>query len=251
MSQPASSRVLFVILLLTAAVPLLAQHPVAPLDATLYTTYSGTTAEINWTVCGSTQQSSGCYASGSLGPFISIGAMLEGNPSVAGDVVTRAIYIVDSGANPVQLYVYTKTDTVTASTDTVSVTLTDTITLPLIGGSNIAASMAANRNFLFIGVDEGTLAVKVNKNNLHVTKLEDSGATLSITSDQYGYITVEQVGVFAVYGPDGEVEESGGGSEFMVGTTQALPGSAIFGGAAPSAPRLVHRTRSAINSDPN
>jgi hypothetical protein len=253
MSQLVSSSVLSIILLVAAALPLHAQQPAAAPDASLYTTYSGTNTEITWIVCGSTQESSGCYASGSIGPFVSIGAMLEGIPSVAGDVVTRAIYIVDSGANPVKLYVYTKTDTVTASDDTVSVTLTKTITLPLIGGSNIAASMAANSNFLFIGTDEGEAAVKVRKSNLHVTKLEEfSAATLSITSDQYGYVTIAQVGGFTVYGPNGEVEEDGGGYQFMIGTTQAVPASALFGGAASqSAPRLGHNTRSAIKSDSN
>jgi hypothetical protein len=252
MSQPTSLRVLSIILLVAAALPLPAQQPAAPPDATLYTTYSGTYAEISWLVCGSTQESEGCYSSGSLGPFVSIGAMLEGTPTVSGDVVTRAIYIVDSGANPVKLYVYTKTDTVTASDDTVSVTLTKTLTLPLTGGSNVAASMAANRNYLFIGTDEGTAsAVKVLKSTLHVTKLDNfSAATLSITSDQYGYITVAQVGGFTVYGPDGQLEEDGGGSQFMIGTSQALPASAIFSPPG-HASLLGHKPKSAIKSDSN
>jgi len=255
MSQLASlvsSRVLSVLLLLAAALPLQAQQPAAPPDSTLYTNYFGTTTSIDWIVCGSTQQSSGCYASGDLGPFVAIGAMLEGIPSVASDVVTRAIYIVDSGANPVKLYVYSKTDTVSASEDAVSVTLTKTITLPLTGGSNVSASMAANNKFLFIGTDEGTLAVKVNKGNLVVTKLEEfSAATLSITSDQYGYVTIAQVGGFTVYGPDGDVEEDGGGSQFMIGTTQAVPASALFGGTPRSAPLLGYKPKSAIKSDSN
>ncbi|MGA7695153.1 MAG: hypothetical protein WCA76_08985 [Candidatus Sulfotelmatobacter sp.] len=255
MSQLASlvsSRVLSVLLLLAAAVPLQAQQPAAPPDSTLYTNYFGTSAPLTWIVCGSTQQSSGCYASGDLGPFVAIGAMLEGIPSVASDVVTRAIYIVDSGANPVKLYVYSKTDTVSASEDAVSVTLTKTITLPLTGGSNISASMAANNKFLFIGTDEGTLAVKVNKSNLVVTKLEEfSAATLSITSDQYGYVTIAQVGGFTLYGPDGDVEEDGGGSQFMIGTTQAVPASALFGGTPRSAPLLGYKPKSAIKSDSN
>jgi hypothetical protein len=176
--------------------------------------------------------------------------MLEGIPSVAGDVVTRAIYIVDSSANPVKLYVYTKTDTVSASEDTVSVTLTKTITLPLTGGTNVSASMAANNNYLFIGTDEGTVAAKVRKSRV-TTLGEFSAATLSITSDQYGYVTVAQVGGFTVYGPDGESEEDGGGSQFMIGTTQAVPASALFGGTPRSAPLLGHKPKSAIKSDSN
>jgi len=222
-------------------IPLHAQTPSTPPDLDLYTTYSGTYGALDWIVCGSTSESSGCYGSGSLGPFVAIGAMLEGNPVVNGNVVTRAIYIVDSGANPVVLYVYTKTDTVTATFDTVSVKLTNTISLPLTGGTDASASMAANSRFLFIGTDEGDTPVRVTKSNLHLQRLTDfSGGTLSITSDQYGYVSVEQVGAFTVYGPNGTLQEDGGGDQFLLGTTQAMPGSALVGSPAQSA---LHVTR--------
>lgn len=239
MSQSTALRLVSIMLFTLAAIPLYAQAPaVAPLDEDLYTTYSGTFEALTWIVCGSTSESSGCYAAGTLGPFVSIGAMLEGNPSVSGNVVTRAIYIVDSGADPVVLYVYTKTDTVTATSDAVSVTLTNTITLPLIGGSNVSASMAANNAFLFIGTDEGDFPVRVRKSTLNISRLHEfSGATLSITSDQYGYVSIEQPDAFTVYGPNGEPQEDGGGDQFMLGTTQALPGSALFGSPAQRASR--------------
>ncbi len=173
---------------------------------------------------------------GGLGPFLSAGAILEGLPSVSGNVVTRAIYVVDSGANPIQLYVYTKTDTVTASGDSVSIVLTNTIDLPFVGSNSVTVSMAANSNFLFIGTNQNSNPVKVRKSNLEVNKLREfSAATTSITSDQYGYITVEQGDAFVVYGLNGDAEQDGGGTEFMVGTTQALPVSALFGSAPRSA----------------
>ncbi len=234
MFHSTASRVVSIFVLMLAAISLQAQTPPVAPDANLYTTYSGTYASLMWTVCGSTSESSGCYGSGSLGPFVTIGAMLEGSPSVNGDVVTRAIYIVDAGANPMVLYVYTKTDTVTATFDTVSVTLTDTIKLPLLGGTDVSAYMAANQNFLFIGSDfigtnENT-PVRVRKSNLRITKLtEFQGGTLSITADQYGYVSVEQPDAFTVYGPNGEAEEDGGGDQFMLGTTQAMPGAALVG----------------------
>jgi hypothetical protein len=237
MSQRRASWAITLVFLALAAIHLQAQTPPAAPDATLYTTYSGTYAGLTWIVCGSTAESSGCYGSGSLSPFVTIGAMLEGNPSVNGDIVTRAIYIVDAGANPMVLYVYTKTDTVTASFDTVSVTLSDTITLPLVGGSGVSAFMAANNGFLFIGSDfigtrENT-PVRVRKGNLHVTKLNEfQGGTLAITADQYGYVSVEQPDAFTVYGPNGEPEEDGGGDQFMLGTTQAMPGAVLVGSPA-------------------
>jgi hypothetical protein len=234
-----------VFLLAVPAFELQAQTPAAAPDADLYTTYSGTYGALEWIVCGSTSESSGCYGSGSLGPFVAIGAMLEGNPSVSGSVVTRAIYIVDSGANPAVLYVYTKTDTVSATFDTVSVTLTNTINLPLTGGTNVSASMAANSRFLFIGTDGGDTPVRVTKSNLHLQRLTDfSGGTLSITSDEYGYVSVEQAGAFTVYGPNGALQEDGGGDQFMLGTTQAMPGSALVGSPSGSALHVNGRNQS-------
>src|SRR5580704_5685540 len=83
-----------------AAFPVRA-HAAAP-DANLYTTYSLTTSAgqttVDWVVCGSTLDTEGCYDFGSIGPFVTVGAMVEGNPSVNGDTVTREIYVVDSGA---------------------------------------------------------------------------------------------------------------------------------------------------------
>src|SRR5882757_361247 len=104
------------------------------IDASLFTTYFLDTADTNvtWIVCGSTENTSGCYGSGNLGPFGKVGALLEGNPktNVATNTVTRSIYVVDiaSGGtqNAVVLYVYTKTDMITPDFDTVNVTLSNT-----------------------------------------------------------------------------------------------------------------------------
>lgn len=251
MSQPFRSRVLSIIFLLAAAtIPLQGQKPAAAPDSTLYTNYFGSPTAITWIVCGSTSETEGCYGAGTLGPFVGVGAILEGQPSVSGDVVTRAIYVVDSGADPVQLYVYTKSDTVTASGDSISVVLTNTIDLQFAGGSSVTVSMAANNEFLFIGTSQNTYPLRVRKSTLGVTKLREfSGATSSITSDEYGYITVAQGDAFVVYGPNGDSEEDGGGSEFMVGTTQAVPPSTLFGGTPRSAPQLGHRRKSEAQAD--
>jgi hypothetical protein len=232
MSQISIHRVLAAIILLAfAVVPAHAQAPTAP-DSTLYTTYSlySSDTTVSWVVCGSTTETEGCYASGSLGPFVAVGAMLEGNPAVSGNVVTRAIYVVDSGATDVKLYVYKKTDTVTAESDTVTVTLTHTITLPLTGGATVTTSMAANTGYLFIGTDLSPQGVEVKKSNLAVTTLGGFSPpmnVISITSDAYGYVTVTQANSsgesgFYLFGPNGGGEEDGGGSDFVLGTTQAV-----------------------------
>jgi hypothetical protein len=208
----------------------------SPPDVTLFTTYTLDSLDqnVSWIVCGSTASSSGCYASGSLGPFGRAGALLEGNPSVnlSTNTVTRAIYVVDiASANGVVLYVYKKTDAVSSSFDTVTVTLSKTVTLPLAGGSTALCSMAANNGFLFIGTDQSPQAVRVQKNNLTVTQVGGFSPPINvtaITANKYGYVTVTQghfssgESGFSVFGPNGALQEDGGGADFMLNTATAV-----------------------------
>src|SRR5205807_7934364 len=151
-----------------------------PIDATLYTRYNMDRAHtsVGWNVCGSLPGSSGCYGSGSLGPFGRAGALLEGEPTtdLIANTVTRAIYVLDIASGPNQnevvLYVYTKVDTITTDSDTVTVTLTQTISLPLVGGTSpMTPQMAANKQFLFIGTDQSQQAVVLDKRTFSVTQL--------------------------------------------------------------------------------
>jgi hypothetical protein len=245
-------------MLIAATIPAHAQTavaaPTAP-DSTLYTTYniygSSGAYTLDWTVCGSTQESEGCYASGSLGPFVAIGAMMEGLPMVSGSVVSRLIYVVDSGSTAVKLYVYKKVDTVSTESDSVTVTLTHTITLPLTGGSTAITSMAANTAFLFIGTNQSPQAVEVRKATLAVTKLGGFSPPInvtSITADQYGYVTVTQGDAtgesgFYLFGPSGGGEEDGGGASFTLGTMQAIQPTAAITGNAATLPRLGYHLK--------
>jgi hypothetical protein len=162
---------------------------------------------------------------------------MEGNPSVnlQTNTVTRAIYVVDiangSGGTGVVLYVYKKTDVVSSTFDTVTVSLFKSISLPLTGGTTAVCSMAANNGFLFIGTDQSPQAVKVQKSDFTVTQLGGFSPPINvtaITADQYGYVTVTQgtfgngENGFSVYGPDGSVQEDGGGASFMVNTVTAF-----------------------------
>lgn len=224
--------VLLVLFLLSSAV--MAQKPPAPLDSGLYTNYTIDTAlqNLTWIVCGSTQGSSGCYGSGSLGPFGKIGAMIEGYPATQSNVVTRFIYVEDvaAGGSGVSLFVYKKIDTITTSGDTISVTLTKTVSLPLTGGSTASGFMAANKSFLFAGTDQSQAAVEVKKSNFSVTSISvTSGLNISsITADQYGYVTVTQgtptggATAFGVWGPTGGLVEDGGGTQFMLETINGV-----------------------------
>ena len=213
----------------------------AAIDSTLYTTYTlnGGTS-LGYSVCGSTLQTSGCYSSGSLGPLGKIGAMLEGPPSTntKTNTVTRQIYVLDvangTSGTGVALYVYRKTDTISPSFDTVVVTLTNTIVLPLTGGSNTHAYMAANAGFLIIGTDQSGVIAKVARSKFIVTSFSPFSSNISaITSNKYGYVTVafgtSGTGSAAniILGPNGATVSDGGGVQFMLETTQATLPAAL------------------------
>jgi hypothetical protein len=230
------SVIVCIISALTLVVPASASGPP---DATLYTTYQMNGATVELIVCGSTQLSSGCYGGGTLGPFVRLRALIEGNQSVnlAKNTVTRYIYALDIAAgtnsNGVDLYVYKKTDTITSTFDTVNVTLFKTVSLPLTGGSAASASMAANAKFLFIGTNQSTQAVRLQKSNFAIVESGSFSPPIpvtAVTADKYGYVTVtfggfSGVGVengSIVYGPDGSGQGDGGGALFMLSTDQAF-----------------------------
>ena len=213
----------------------------AAIDSTLFTTYtinSPQNTQINFSVCGSLPTSEGCYAAGAYGPFGRVGAMIEGNPTqnLKQSTVTRYVYILDVGfgskENEVALYVYKRVDSITSGTDTVTVTLFKTVTLPLTGGTATVPSLAANKNYILIGTNQDNLAVEVKKSNLSFVQVGgSSGLTVSsITPDEYGYITVTwgtTINGFVVIGPNGAVQENGGGPSFMLNTNEAILTSAL------------------------
>jgi hypothetical protein len=243
MSNRANRHAFFNLIALTALgslVPAVGQEAAAAAaqpDATLFTTYSAGTGyqTFNYLVCGSTQETEGCYDSGSLGPFGRAGALIEGNPRTQANVVTREIYVVDIASGPsgsgVKLYVYEKTDTVTSLFDTVVVKLARSVTLPLTGGAAALCSMAANGEYVFIGTDQSPQAVAVLKRTLAITPVGGFSPPVNvsaITADQYGYVTVTFGGFlsgengFYVFAPNGQLSEDGGGAEFSLNTIAGL-----------------------------
>lgn len=230
-----------VLLVLSATVPAMAAGPI---DAGLYTTYSFYNGFVNvdWVVCGQTHGWYGCYSSGRLGPFGNVGAVMEGAPSTKGNMVKRALYIVDvgtgSGVNTIKLYIYKKVDTIAPPNDSVTITLTKTVQLPLVGGTGASCFMAANSGFLFIGTNQSAQAVSVKKDNFAVTQLFEGAVGVnvsSITADKYGDVTVTQgngvgdppVFAFSVFGPNGELEEDGGGASYLLNTITGLSTSTL------------------------
>jgi hypothetical protein len=199
----------------------------ATIDSGLYTTYTTFNAKttLDWSVCGSVGTTNGCYGAGSLGPFGQIGSVVEGSKSynLTKGTVTRYLYVIDqaygTSLDGVALYAYKRVDTITASSDTVTLTLQKTLPLSLTGGAAALTFVGANPGYLVIGTNQTSVPVEVNKKTYAVTSLGIiSQIPISITADNYGYITVTSAGAFFVIGPTGSLEEDGGGSPFTVNT---------------------------------
>jgi hypothetical protein len=200
-----------------------------PIDAGLFTTYTNDNAKttLYWTVCGSIPPGEGCYSFGQLGPFGEIGSIVEGSKvyNNAKGTITRHLYVIDqaygAGQNGVALYDYKRVDTIANSYDTAKFTLAKTVSLPLTGGSSAAVFMAANKGYLVIGTSMTAIPVEVAKSNYVVTPINIiSQIPSSITADSYGFVTVTSPMGFFVVGPNGALQEDGGGSPFTVNTIQ-------------------------------
>ncbi len=211
---------LTLILLCASVIPSQGKSVGAPIDTSLYTTYFFDSSHtiVGWATCGSLPGSSGCYGSGTMGPFGKVGAMMEGNPrtNLSTNTVTRAIYVLDVAAgtnqDQVVLNVFKKTDMITSDFDTVSVALSKAITLPLRGASSAKGLMAANKGFLLAGTTQNRSVVELDKQTFNITPFSGFPKNLSsITADQYGYVSAcFDDSEFFVIGPDGSNQEGGG-----------------------------------------
>ncbi len=200
----------------------------ATIDAGLYTYYTipdKAGNQLNWEVCGSVGTTSGCYGAGTLSPFGKIGSIIEGKKSysVSKGTVTRYLYVMDgeygSGQDGVAVYAYKRVDTITADTASTTFTLEKTLALPLTGGSSAVIYAAGNADYLVIGSSLSTLPAEVTKKTYAIYNGGAvSGAPISITADDYGYITVTTESDFYVIGPNGQALQDGGGTPSMVNT---------------------------------
>jgi hypothetical protein len=246
--------------LLIALLPLCLATPAMAntrVDSTLFTTYTlgRSSQQINYLVCGSTQESSGCFTSGEIGPFGRVGAIIEGKVRESGDVVTREIYVIDTAsgvrANGVTLSVYRKTDTVTATDDTVEVSLVRSVPLPLKGGAHANCYVAGSTSYLYVATDKGPTAVQVAKGSLELTEISSAtipAATrvLSISATTAEAVTIAFGGEtpsaanYVSYNAAGEQFEQGGGYNAYLNreiglSTFELPAPTALAGVAPNA----------------
>jgi len=237
----------------------------APPDAGLYTSYflSSDYTGVTFVVCGSVPGSDGCYGSGSLGPFGHVGAMVEGNAKIVGNVVKHDIYVVDvaggASGKEVILNIYTLTNTVNPPNDAVTYELTKQLSLPLTGGEAPRCSLADNGKFLFVGTDRSTSAAVVAKDGYAVTSyggFSNNPTVAAITTDNRGYVIVAfganagGPGGNIEFNPDGTVAGDGGGAWFLVPTTQGISSKDVptLYGSEPADTRLSIHLRPATTS---
>jgi hypothetical protein len=205
----------------------------AATDSGFFTGYSfyPDSQHVEYVTCGTSLVSEGCYGSGNLGPFGRVGCMIEGDASKVGNVVSRAIYIVDvdSGktGNGVTLLRYLKTDTIDATTgdDTVSVQLTNTVPLSLIGNASATCHVAGTSSFLYIGTDQTSSVVRVKKGALSAIEVIGGSTAYKIkyiTANLSGYVSVgfnvlgSTSDTLAVFAQSGQSFEGGGGDAFIL-----------------------------------
>jgi hypothetical protein len=220
-------------LLAVTSLPLCATQ----IDSIFFTTYwlNAQNTTLSWQVASGY----GINDSGTLGLFGRVASMMEGNASqnLKKGTVSRDIYVVDAeygtDKNEIALYIYQKVDTPepNGTLDSTTITLLHTIVLPLTGGKSSVVSMAGNAKYIYIGTNQDEAAVQIAKSNPFYQPFVGgiSGTTItSITSDQYGYVTISagtsgiESGV-AVYSPNGQEQEAGAQVGFMLNTVQGVP----------------------------
>jgi hypothetical protein len=216
------------VLLFTKIAPFVAHAQNRNPDNTLFTIYNygqQPPTSINWLTCGSTPQTSGCYGSGSFGPFTNACAIVQSVPAPINlNTVLRYIYILDAGssANGATLTAYKRTDMVSQTTDVITITQQAVVHLTsLVGGAGVTCYLAQNPAFVYAGTNQSTDAVSINKTTYSVSTVGlVFGNVAAITADSYGYVTIVQVqnGIpgFTTYGPNGQAQEDGGGSYFTI-----------------------------------
>lgn len=189
------------------------------LDDGLFATFSASPTSVSFIVCGATGGTSGCYGSATMSPpFEQACGVLQGKPKTRGDVMTRAIYVLDkrtSNTDPLMLYVYERKDVIGGGNDAVSVTLKHTVNLGLTGGTGSYCAMAGNDDYVYAATSVDQVVAGVGKSNYSVTDLggfSPPATVTSITADDRGYVSLHFNEGFYVYDPHGNLQEDGGGA---------------------------------------
>lgn len=209
-------------------------------DAGLYDAWSfnGALTGLTWNVCGTVSGSTGCYATGKIGGFGHIGAVLEGRAAIRdAHTVNRHIYVIDQAngggtSTAVRLHDYLLTEAVNAPNVTATMKEYHVADFNLTGGTAAKSYLAANPGYLFIGTDQSNFEVQLAKSYTFAQgwggwdpPLNGSG----IWANANGYVallygSLINAGGF-IFGPNdvnGHYQQVGGASA-VLGTQQGHP----------------------------
>ena len=223
-------------------------------DSTLYTTYyAGNPAtQINWSVCGSTPQTEGCYGHGNFGPFTNACSIVQSVPAPINlNTVLRYIYILDEGATlgSATLSIYRRTDMVTQTYDFTTITQLAVVPLTgLVAGPGATCAMVQNPTNVYATTYQGQSVAVINKTSFAVSYVGGFGTNVSsITADSYGFVTIDWGSGFgdenAEYGPDGRLQGSGGGTYWMINPIDGVNPSSFPQFDASSSPQVGYRMK--------
>lgn len=203
----------------------------APIGAEIYTSYSlnGMTG-LWWSTCGSLPESQGCYGTGFMA-IDKICGMLQG-PSTKDDVVTQELYTLGRGpttAPEATFEVWTKAETITSSTVRTTVDHNKTLVLPLDSSASVACAMAANAQFIFIGMSSGKTIVKIDRASLTYETIANSALPAPVSrimANEDGYVVVTfgsgASAKSSLYGPDGTLTKEIDGDPIILNSATGL-----------------------------
>lgn len=262
--HPIRSALIATALLLVPVASLAAPAPQVSVDGSNLMTafwFANNYTDVELLVCGSVPHTSGCFGSGSLGPFGKVGALIVGT-AVADPVahtITQDIYAVEqayNGAPITKLYVYRLVETIDATNGRADVTVArvKTVPLPLKGGLGAKTFLASNGHALYIATDQDPHAITVEKHGFAIAQvytLAPGSNVSSLTANEDGCVGVTsgQSG-----GSDGNIllcsNGNGGlesvGTNFVVGSTNGVSSAYVITEEGSAASR-VHVVR---NPDP-
>jgi hypothetical protein len=219
----------FISLLLPAATVLVPGQAVAQAGSTLFTTYNFSPSEFTWLTCGSTSVSEGCYGSGTVSGFGNACAILSDGVTGISTKFEQRIYVLDknaTGKNDAVLHVLTRQVYVDGSGFAhTKFTKAKDVSLPLTGGNGVRCFASDNAAIIATGTSKSTEAAIVNKSSLVASSyggFSPPADMIGITTDASGYITLNFDGGFYLLGPDGSLQEDGGGNAYLIPLHNAI-----------------------------
>ncbi|HET7126419.1 MAG TPA: hypothetical protein VFI26_04935 [Lysobacter sp.] len=171
------------------------------------TTYEQLGEDIFWSTCGYNATSSGCYGSGTIGPFV--------RPcSIAGSA--DRVFVLDSGGqgDHAMLYVYKQ-----ISSSTPSMTLLKEVELSALDRSGTAhCSLAVLGSWLYAAHDESTDYSRVHLTDYSEEVDGNCGVpTTSITASRNAVVVSSESNCMREYDSQGNVVQAGGaGTDIFV-----------------------------------